>query len=195
MKKILLAILILIIAAIGGWYLVESQGCKQMNWNNEFCIDDLPKFPNSIESFSLDHFSQKNWTRECKDFNGLEACSIYIRVNYYDPNENIAVHVGPLLFGDQDEANHYEEFLKTKGYEGEMIAPGVKKFEAQTLSGRNRENKIFWRTSEKNIDFIGIQFYSYELRDDGSQLPKSMDSDLSNEVVQFFLKEYPPLAQ
>lgn len=189
MKKIIVIVIVILIASTFSAIYFNPNlkkliglGCKIMNWNDSFCVDKLPNFPEKIGEFSLYEYNKKNWKSECNELNGETFCSKSIRVVYYNGSTQEAIHLMPTYLTEGKKfsiINYIHENMIDEEI-GENVFRLIERWE------------LFWSTNTK-FDYIMIQTYLYESRDDGSRISKVQTAEIDQEVIQYFLNEYPPV--
>ena len=153
-------------------------GCKTMNWDDSFCVDKLPDFPENIGEFSLYRYSKKNWESECKNLNNETICSKSIRAVYYNKDTREAIHFMPIYLTEG-----------TKSSFADYITENLIKEEVEENVFRLVQHwELFWSTNTE-FDYIMTQTYLYE--DDGSS--KRQTAITNQEVIRYFLNKYPPV--
>lgn len=155
--------------------------CDTLNWDDSFCIDDLPDFPESIGNFSLYQYNKKNWEAECGELEGGEICSKSMRAVYYNNDTKEAIHFIPAYL------------TKGEAYYKNYIIENLVVAEVETNVFRLVERwELFWSTNTE-FDYIMTQTYLYEQRDDGSTTSGTQTADVNHEVIQYFLNKYPAI--
>jgi len=194
MKKIIITIIVIMAILVTSVFLVIyfnpdieikkliGLGCKTMNWDDSFCIDKLPDFPENIGEFSLYQYSKKNWESECNDLNSETICSKSIRAVYYNEDTQEAIHFMPVYLIEG-----------TNSFVIDYITENLIKEEVEENVFRLVERwELFWSTNTE-FDYIMTQTYLYELRDDGSTTSKVQTAKTNQEVIRYFLNKYPPV--
>lgn len=191
MKKIIIIVVILVVSVFLVIYFIPNTssfkkfiglGCKTMNWNDSFCVDKLPDFPEKIGEFVLYEYNKKNWESECNNLNNETFCSKLIRVVYYNENTQKAIHFMPtyLTEGKKSSIIDYIHENLVDEEVGENVFRLLEPWE------------LFWSTSAE-FDYIMTQTYLYEPRDDDSRISKVQTAEIDQEVIQYLLNKYPPV--
>ena len=191
MKKIILIVIVILIvsASLVIYFNPDLRkliglGCKTMNWDDSFCVDKLPDFPENIGAFSLYEYNKRNWGSECKNLNSETICSKSIRAIYYNEDTQETIHFMPTYLTEG-----------TKSFVIDYITEDLIEEEVEENVFRLVEHwELFWSTNTE-FDYIMTQTYLYELRDDGSVNSRSQIAKANQEVIQYFLNKYPPVAE
>lgn len=154
-------------------------GCDQMNWNDEFCIDKIPDLPEEIGDYKLEPFSKKNWGENCAELDGKEYCLRSVRAEYFNKEQNIAIHIMPRDVTKGRKSTLHDQIVEK--YSGEDLGSGVYRLE--------EEHELYWAPSE-GFDQIMVQEYSYDYTTSGKR-SISRRADPDNPVVKYYLEEYP----
>lgn len=172
-KKIILIwisiiVIVLIIASI--FYLLSSK-----------TLIPSAKFPQQIEEYTLR--SQNNESDRCGNITGTKVCVQRSRLEYVSSN-NSAIHIVPMKV--TGEKQKFINQIKEGLLEGNISGfPGVY---------RGKEPwELYW-FSNKEYEVIGIQQYQYTTDQRGDTHSSPQTVTISNPVIQWLLKRFPPTA-
>ena len=192
LKKVVISVVVVIILTGVGYFTLKAVGipsnlfgCKEKNWNNAFCIDKLPDFPQYIGDYVLTRFNKKNWDYDCDHIRDVTVCGTTIRLEYYNSKAELAIHVIPTIIDEENSVNYnLEAFTSAMGA---VETDNIYRFP-------HDKKELAWKTKGE-IDFIGTQIYKYIRNTDGGT--KSYGgiqvADVNNEVIIYFLGVYPPI--